>query len=190
MRACEWCGGALSPLRNAHVRWCSGRCAVAAHRAGPAIPAALLKRDRWIRYTEAKVPLQVDGRPASSTDPGTWASWAEATASSVGVGVGFVLNGDGLVCMDLDHALEGGVLLPWAADVLEGVPATWTEISPSGTGLHVWGWGEVDRGRRFPVAGGTVELYGTARYMTVTGRLFPGSGRRLARLDGFLGRWL
>jgi len=177
-------------LRNAHVRWCSGRCRVAAHRAGPAIPAALLKRDRWIRYTEAKVPLQVDGRPASSTDPGTWASWAEATASSVGVGVGFVLNGDGLVCMDLDHALEGGVLLPWAADVLEGVPSTWTEISPSGTGLHVWGWGEVDRGRRFPVPGGTVELYGTARYMTVTGRLFPGSGRRLARLDGFLGRWL
>jgi len=172
------------------VRYCSNACTVAAHRARPVIPAALVRRDRWIRYTANKVPLTIDGRPASSTDPNTWATFDQAQASSVGVGMGFVLNGDGLVCVDLDHALEGRELLPWAADVLDGAPATWVEVSPSGTGLHVWGWGDVERGRRFSVPGGMVEVYGTGRYLTVTGRPFAGSGRRLGRIEEYLGRWL
>lgn len=190
MRACERCGARLGPLRNAGTRYCSGRCQVAAHRAGPPIPARLTSRARWVRYSASKVPLQVDGRPASSTDSATWATFAEVRASSVGVGFGFVLDGDGLVCIDLDHALADGELLPWAADVLEAAPATWVEVSPSGEGLHVWGFGSVERGRRFAVPGGMVEVYGTGRYITVTGRPFAGSGRRLGRLDECLGRWL
>jgi hypothetical protein len=34
----------------------------------------------------------------------------------------------------------------------------------------VWGFGQVDQGRRFERDGLKVEVYGDARYLTVTGR--------------------
>ena len=102
-------------------------------------------------------------------------------ASPVGVGVGFVLNGDGIVCLDLDHCLDGG-LSDLAARVLELAGPTYVEVSPSGDGLHVWGYGEIGRGRRV----GGVEAYGTGRYLTVTGKPFDGSVSRLGDLSAVL----
>jgi primase-polymerase (primpol)-like protein len=138
---------------------------------------------RWIRYSSTKVPLTVDGRAASSTDASTWSSHAEAMGSSVGAGPGFVLNGDGIVCIDLDHCLVDGVLEPWAQEIVDMVPATYIEVSPSGDGLHVWGRGELARGRRIRVDGGFVEAYATARYLTVTGAAWGRSVGTLGRLD-------
>lgn len=104
-------------------------------------------------------------------------------ASKVGVGPGFVLNGDGIVCIDLDHCLVDGVLEPWAQAIIDMVPATYVEVSPSGDGLHVWGYGELERGRRIRVDGGMVEAYATARYLTVTGVAWGQSVGTLGRLD-------
>ena len=39
-------------------------------------------------------------------------------ASKAGVGVGYVLaEGDGIVCIDLDHCLDDGKLAPWARTI-------------------------------------------------------------------------
>lgn len=136
-----------------------------------------------MRYNERKVPLTAGGKPASSTDPGTWTSYREAAESKVGVGPGFVLNGDRIVCVDLDHCIERGKLAPWAAQLLASVSATYVEVSPSGDGLHIWGLGDVTRGRRLPVAGGgSLEIYGHGRYITVTGKRYGSCPRRLAEL--------
>lgn len=167
-------------MARRHARFCSTRCRVAAHRARQ-IPSELRSRSRWVRYSRAKVPLTTDGRVASSTDARTWSSYADAKASSVGVGVGFVLNGDGLICLDLDDCVHGGMLTPAAARLLERLPRTWVEVSPSGRGLHVWGFGDVKAGRRTTVDGVKVEVYGTGRYITVTGK--PWSAAPLAHLD-------
>ena len=76
-------------------------------------------------------------------------TYDEAMISSAGVGPGFVLNGDGIVCIDLDHCLTGRVLEPWAADILAACPGTYIEVSPSGDGLHIWGRAlDFDGGRR------------------------------------------
>lgn len=88
------------------------------------------------------------------------------------MGLGFVLNGDGIACLDIDHCLENGVLTPWAAAMLDRIPPTYMEVSPSGTGLHVWGLGWLPQGRKVHVAGGTVECYSSGRYITVTGRRY------------------
>lgn len=150
------------------------------------MPAALRERDRWVRHRD-KRPLTVSGSIATSTDPSTWTTWDAARTSRIGDGAGFVLNGDGVVCIDLDDCLDGGRPKPWAEQLLAQMPKTYTEVSPSGSGLHVWGTGNVVKGRIVKVGGsGRLELYGRGRYMTVTGRRFRKSPARLADLGDFI----
>lgn len=170
-RTCEWCGERIASHRRPQIRTCSTRCRVALHRStsGRGIPAELRERPRWVRYRDVarngkttRVPVRLDGRNASSTDPDTWSTYAQVR----GFGKkGFVLNGDGIVCIDLDHCLEDGKLTGRAAEIVAQLPSTYIEVSPSGTGLHVWGYADVPNGRRFPDG---VEVYGTGRYITVT----------------------
>lgn len=174
---CERCDNAMPLLAREDARFCSGRCRVAAHRAKAKPPAELTKARRWVRHSARKVPLTVDGHAASSTDRDTWATYAEARGSTVGAGLGFVLDGDGVVCLDIDHCLDGdGQPLPWAAQLLARVPRTWIEVSPSGDGLHVWGRADFTGGRKLR----HVEVYGSGRYITVTGRRFSDAPADLA----------
>lgn len=126
----------------------------------------------------------MDGGFASVVAPATWATHGEARASKAGVGLGYVLaEGDGLVCIDLDHCFVDGELKSWARTILDRCPATYTEVSPGGDGLHVWGLGELERGRRMRHDGESIEIYGKGRYVAVTGRRFEGSPGRLADLS-------
>lgn len=162
---------------------------MAAHRARKktVLPAELRETDRWVTHDESKRPTTPEGAPASSTDSSTWSPYSKVRARERR---GFVLNGDGIVCIDLDHCLTpDGALAPLARAVLERCPLTYVEVSPSGDGLHVWGRGDVAQGRRLRRRGGDVEVYGTARYMTVTGRPFESSPAVLGDLSGVI-RWL
>lgn len=185
MFKCGRCAGDLPLPVRSDALYCSTRCRVAAHRASK-LPARMRSADRWVRYSDRKVPLLAQGpwTAASSTDPATWTTFAEARKSTRGAGVGFVLNGDGIVCLDLDHCLTEGSLTREAAALLAKLPRTYIETSPSGHGLHVWGRGSLPRGFRRAIGGVHVEGYGTGRYITVTENVFrPGP---LADLGGFL----
>lgn len=149
------------------------------------IPNELKQLQQWVvwRYQPGangkltKVPYSPSGRKASSTDPKTWASLASALAAyeTGGFdGIGIVLTSDtGLVAWDLDECIdaETGELLPWATDLVTRLNS-YTEITPSGKGLRVIHKGTlpVDGRRRGPV-----EVYQNRRYITVTGRRFPGT---------------
>ncbi|MET8537079.1 hypothetical protein ABZV67_36065 [Streptomyces sp. NPDC005065] len=121
-----------------------------------------------------KVPITVAGMAASSTDPRTWSSYTEAVKSTAGVGTGFVLSDvDDVVCIDLDHCINTltGRLAPWAAAIVNDAGATYVEVSPSGDELHIWGRADVRHGRLIRRPDGTaVEIYGTGRYIAMTGR--------------------
>jgi primase-polymerase (primpol)-like protein len=169
---------------RSHARFCKPACRAAAHRAARAIPAELTSRPRWIRRTLRKVPLTVDGGVASSTDPASWSRYSDAAKSAAGAGLGFVLDGDSVVCLDLDHCLDDeGAVAGWARNVLDAAGDTWVEVSQGGDGLHIWGYGALPHGRRITVGGGSVELYGTGRYIAVTGRTFGGTPQRLGDLQ-------
>ncbi|MFI8853672.1 DNA primase [Streptomyces sp. NPDC053499] len=181
----EPCRGPLPITARTDARYCSGRCRTAACRARRSIPRELTSRPRWVRRSARKVPLTTGGATASSTDPGTWARYREAAASDAGAGLGYVLaDGDGVVCLDLDHCLTAdGEVVGWAQNILDAARPTWVERSVSGDGLHVWGLGELQHGRRIALdGGGTVELYGTGRYIAVTGQTFGGTPQRLGDL--------
>lgn len=131
-------------LARSQARTCSTRCRVALHRrarreqsASP-YPEALAGRDRWVR-AEGKRPITVTGRPASSTNPATWATYAAVSTSSAGDGLGIML-GAGLACYDLDGCLVDGALTDDARELINGITAEilFTEVSVSGRGLHIF----------------------------------------------------
>lgn len=156
---------------RADARTCSTRCRVARHRkVARFAPARMRAADRWVRHV-AKRPVRPDGASASSTDAATWSSFEAAMGGTAGDGVGFVLNGDGVMCVDLDNCVADGVPSEWARRVLELFPGAAVEVSLSGNGLHVWGTGP-QVSRVVDVFGGKVEVYADKRYIAMTGRWF------------------
>uniref|UniRef100_UPI00373FCC24 phage NrS-1 polymerase family protein n=1 Tax=Halostagnicola larsenii TaxID=353800 RepID=UPI00373FCC24 len=111
------------------------------------------------------------GEFASSTDPTTWASAETALEyadSREADGIGFVFTDDDpIVGVDLDDCRdpETGDVDDRARDIIERLDS-YTEISPSGTGFHVLIEGKLPDGRN---RRGSIELYDTARFFTVTG---------------------
>lgn len=125
---------------------------------------------RWVR-ADGKRPIRVDGRPASSTNASTWASFDEVRA---GAGDGFgVMLGGGLACWDLDGCFTDGVLSERAREILADVSPIWVERSVSGRGLHVFVEAPEGPGRR---EGGGVEFYSRSRFILVTGDRFDLKG--------------
>ena len=154
-----------------------------------ALPAELTGVDRWLNWKPirrderwTKMPIRTSGSPASSTDWNSWTSFDAASAHSDRLG--FALGG-GIGCIDFDDVIVDGVLDPQVGAWLKDCPPTFIEVSPSGTGLHVWGLLPEERGRVRQVDGVSVEAYSYGRYMTVTRKSFRGSVPRLADLTDF-----
>lgn len=142
----------------------------------PSAIAELAQRDQWVcwKFEErdgraTKVPCTPEtGTLASSTNPGTWRTFAEAKAKRKDYsGLGFCFSPDDpYLGIDLDHAIKDGRVQDWALDIVTALDS-YTEYSPSGTGLHIW-----VRARK-PEGGcrrGDVEMYDRGRYFTVTGK--------------------
>lgn len=168
----------------------------------------LAELPQWVAWREelrkgnlTKVPYSpASGRKASTTDPATWGTRAEAEARArvIGGGIGIVLSelvdgrGSALVGVDLDACRDPstGTVAPWAAEIAARV-GTYAEVSPSGTGIKLFGlvplpglpallaavgvecgrqkWGRKwtrGKGRHGPA----VELYLGQRFFAVTGR--------------------
>jgi hypothetical protein len=154
----------------------------------PSMPKELQAIPRWVVWKDEKVPYcaAAINAKASATDPETWTSFDQAQlAYEEGgyLGVGFVLNGDGIVGVDLDKCVDGGNPAPAAMNLLDSVGCQYIEFSPSGRGLRGFGYGEDIAGRRGQLDGINVELYASKRYLTVTGRTLRKG--RLAPLRGF-----
>jgi primase-polymerase (primpol)-like protein len=120
------------------------------------------------------------GHWISVTDSQALSTYPEAKSSKAGDGLGFVLNGDGIICIDLDHCYDGAPS-PEAMALIESLPSTYVEISPSGTGLHIWGKSQMATGRRFTRNGLSIEIYPNGRFITMTGNAL--NRAELAELD-------
>lgn len=175
---CERCGNPVRVGgRGRPQRFCSAACKQAAYRARQSlfdVPQEMRFRRRWTRR-DGKRPVQVDGRPASSTSATTWASFEQVAGSKTGDGLGFML-GDGIGCIDLDHCLVRGELAVWAREVLETAEdVIFVERSLSGTGLHIFQRVPEARGRiEVTPDGGRIERFSRARFIAVTGDRWGG----------------
>ena len=144
------------------------------------IPDELKVRPQWANWTYARAGEKWTkhpynprtGRKATSTNLTTWSTFEDVfrayDAGGYG-GVGFVFcSADPYVGVDLDRCVnpETGEVETWAVQVIEGLDS-YTEISPSGTGVHIIARGKIpNSGRRGPL-----EMYHQDRFFCVTGRL-------------------
>src|SRR5207247_2399880 len=81
---------------------------------------------------------------------------------------------DNLTGADLDHVRDAntGKLEPWAAEIV-AFAETYTEVSPSGTGLRIFWEGKIDKTiKSDPLS---VEIYRSGRYLTITGQHLEGT---------------
>ncbi len=143
------------------------------------IPGETKVRPQWVPWLYApggrgkwtKHPYNPrTGRKASSTDLLTWSGFDEAfEAYEAGSydGVGFVFcSGDPYCGVDLDGCRDPvtGEVEAWAAGIVSYLDS-YTELSPSGTGLHI-----IVRGKApTPLKRGSIEMYSTERFFTMTG---------------------
>ena len=125
-----------------------------------------------------KIPYSpLTGGKASSTNPDTWGGYSEAVISYKErgyAGIGFVFTKeDDFVGVDLDHCLdsETGEIETWAQAIIDELDS-YTEVSPSGTGVHILAKATLPDGRNRK---GPVEIYSHSRYFTVSGRHLEGT---------------
>lgn len=145
------------------------------------IPDALKIRPQWVNWRYAldkkgnwtKHPHNPrSGRKASSTDLLTWSAFEEVLeAYEAGEydGIGFAFcSGDPYSGVDLDGCrnLESGEIEPWARETVRRLDS-YTELSPSGKGLHIIVEGKVPSSLKLDY----MEMYAVERYFTITGHV-------------------
>jgi putative DNA primase/helicase len=111
---------------------------------------------------------------ASPTDPATWGTFdaaIEALERFGGDGVQFLLSeSDSYTGIDLDACVNPhtGEMEPWAAQLVASFDS-YTELSPSGTGLRIMTQGKKPEGS--PSHCGPIEVYDRVRALSITGNL-------------------
>lgn len=137
------------------------------------IPAELAALPQWVCWGKPGQPLKCPhdprtGYPAKAGAPETWCT-LDTALKAVGdgkyTGVGFEFAG-GLVGVDFDHCIHDGKLDEQVAEWVKRFDS-YTEISPSGTGLHIICKGSLPgKGIHHQFA----EMYDSGRYFTITGQ--------------------
>lgn len=147
------------------------------------IPGELKDCYQWVcwRFEErngklTKVPIApFSGQNASPTDLNSWNSFENAlkyTAKNGIAGIGFVFTDNDPYCgIDIDKCRnpETGKITDFAYKVIKMMDS-YTEISPSGKGVHIIFIGKLSgTGRKNPNLG--IEVYDSKRYFTMTGNI-------------------
>jgi len=154
------------------------------------IPQELKELKRWVVWKLelghdkrlTKIPYNPrTGNKASSTNPKTWEDFTfcrkilDMTNSYAGVG--FVLSDqDDIICIDLDSK-EGKDKIEEYSSIARRFNS-FSEISHSGKGLHIWcrGTKPGDKCRC-----GDLEIYSSGRFIALTGNLVDGTPGELHR---------
>jgi putative DNA primase/helicase len=122
-----------------------------------------------------KIPFEPVSKTLARTDnPATWGTLDEALkALQTGNyhGIGFVFcKSDPFTGIDIDHCIVDGQLTTPAQEIINTFQS-YTEYSPSRTGIHILIKGQLPEGRRK----NNIEIYTTGRYFTLTTRHIRGT---------------
>lgn len=143
------------------------------------IPIELKSVPNWVLWrTEGKngkptkVPYQPSGFRANTTRKSTWSHFETVKGAlekdmTRWSGIGFVLEPP-YVGVDCDNCIIDGKVEPDVEAVLNRL-RSYSEISPSGNGIHIILRGMVPQGRKSE----KFEIYQQHRYFTITGNRLP-----------------
>ena len=152
------------------------------------IPEELKARDRGVLWKAelregeekpTKVPYSPHGGKAKANDPLTWGTFAQCYTlysqdSEVYGGIGFVFSSDDDIAgMDIDlcRVSATGQIEPWAWKIITALDS-YTEVSNSGTGVHIIFKGKIPGSLRRK---GHIEVYESGRFFVMTGNHLEGT---------------
>jgi len=146
------------------------------------IPEEMRAYPQWVVWrledTDAPKPTKVPycaktNKLASVTNSNTWTTFEEAVQAATNTngwynGIGFVLTDkDPFAFIDLDDTKGDQTALDRQLKIYQEFDS-FAERSPSGSGLHIIVKGALPSGRRRS----SIEIYSSARYMTMTGDVY------------------
>jgi KaiC/GvpD/RAD55 family RecA-like ATPase len=159
------------------------------------IPNSLKELPQWLMWKleasssrPTKLPYQVNGQMAKSNDKSTWNTFEAVAKRAKGPGysgIGFVFSdADPFIGIDLDGCRnpDSGKVADWAKEIANKLDS-YTELSPSGTGLKVFARGEWrnQTGKKLELPAEiicdkspAIEIYDRVRYFAVTGHHIQG----------------
>jgi hypothetical protein len=135
------------------------------------------RKGKWTKPLYQPNDGYAEDEYAESDNPDTWGTFDAAIAAYLRGsfdGIGFVVTGeDDFAGVDLDHCRdpETETIQPWAMQIVETLNS-YTEISPSGTGVRIFLYAKLPpKDRKI----GNFECYESGRYLTITGTHLPGT---------------
>lgn len=157
------------------------------------VPQALRERKRWVCWVgKPKAGGGIDKVPQSPATGWTCDALDEKNQASYGAalaawrkyrfdGLGFALDPDeGIIGIDLDKCVDAtGTVAPWARRIIEEIDS-YTELSPSGTGIRILAFGGIPSGGR---KRDNLEIYDSGRFLTITGQHLAGTPGRVEHRD-------
>jgi len=143
------------------------------------IPIEMTKLKQWVFWKNvklannekpSKIPYKSTAETAKTNDPNTWLSfdqvkcWQQIEMS----GIGFVLTkNDPFTIIDLDKCIQDHKTTDFGKSVVRFFNS-YTEISPSRTGLHIIVTGNIPKA----IKKVEIEIYSDLRYMAMTGEMY------------------
>lgn len=144
------------------------------------IPDELKQLDNWCVWKfenrngkRTKIPFNAaTGEFAKSNDKSTWSSYETAVNAEGVDGIGFFFEPPylGVDIDDIDddlHRFKQGDKLDNIVSEFNEAFKSYTEVSPSGNGLHIIVKGKIPGSRRRK---GNIEMYDSGRFFTMTGK--------------------
>lgn len=118
-----------------------------------------------------KFPFQINGQPAKSNDSRTWTHFFNVRNVEY---LAFFFNSD-YTGLDFDHVIHNGIIEDWVlSDFIKPI-GSYTEISVSGTGIHIIVKGPKPRGLGSKILlqdGHSIEIYDSGRFFLLTGNIY------------------
>jgi len=153
------------------------------------IPSELKVLKQWVLWGDhpkdgtPKTPLQTNGKTAKSNEPKTWNTFENVLKAFKNdndngkfKGIGFVISKDDSCCgIDLDDCRdsETGIIKPQFLKIVDKLKS-YTEISPSGKGLHIICKLQNNRPYTKKINQKPFEFYPHGQYLTFTGNVLNG----------------
>lgn len=138
------------------------------------IPKELETNNRWGFGDLNKRPINaITFELNKPNEKDCWVSIADARKSYIRnkdkqdniLGLGYcIFKDDNIVCIDIDHCIENGVVSDFAQSIIDRFKDTYIEKSQSGTGLHIFAKGNIPNNIKTDI-----EMYCENHYMVFTG---------------------
>jgi len=149
------------------------------------IPDLLKRQHNWVVWGICDAPHKAPFNPASvltgKPSPAkagikeTWGSYHDAVDAvncNLTQGIGYEFEGNDIYGVDLDNVInEHGALTPEAQSIINSLDS-YTELSPSGKGLHIFVLAPGAQITRHRKKDHFLEIYNKGRYFTVTGDIY------------------